>query len=207
MFWENFVKLCNNKGVSPNGVCADLGFSTAIATKWKNGATPRSTTLQLIASYFNVTVADLLGEPSQLSSNNYHSSLKGYKLLPVLSTYETPEENPVKYLVGEEPFPLSEEDGREYVGLKISDDSMFPSLLPGDTVIIKKQNTAEDGDLVLVKLGSESAIIRQIKKEPSGICLIPRNPLKETVFISNAEAERLSFSICGVVIELRRTIK
>ena len=207
MFWENFVKLCNNKGVSPNGVCADLGFSTAIATKWKNGATPRSTTLQLIASYFNVTVADLLGEPSQPTSYNYHSSLKGYKLVPVLSIYETPEENPVKYLAGEEALPLSDEDGSEYVGLKISDDAMSPSLLPGDTVIIKKQNTAEDGDLVLCKLGSKSAIVRQIKKEPSGICLIPRNPLKETVFISNAEAERLPLSICGVVIELRRTIK
>lgn len=62
MFWENFVKLCNNNGVSPNGVCADLGFSTAIATKWKNGSEPRSTTLQLIASYFDVTVDYLLGK-------------------------------------------------------------------------------------------------------------------------------------------------
>ena len=185
-----------------------LGVPKTHYTDWKNGRTSSyNKYLAQIAEFFGVTVDYLLGNTSQPTSYNYHSSLKGYKLVPVLSIYETPEENPVKYLVGEEPFPISEEDGREYVGLKISDDSMFPSLLPGDTVIIRKQSTAEDGDLVLVKLGSESAIIRQIKKEPSGICLIPRNPLKETVFISNAEAERLSFSICGVVIELRRTIK
>ncbi len=59
MFWNNFVNLCNHKGKSPNGVCADLGYSTAIASKWKKGATPRDTTLQKIADYFGVTVDDL----------------------------------------------------------------------------------------------------------------------------------------------------
>lgn len=38
-------------------MCGDLGFSTAIATKWKNGSVPRSTTLLQIAQYFNVDVS------------------------------------------------------------------------------------------------------------------------------------------------------
>ena len=78
MFWENFVKLCNNKGVSPNGACADLGFSTAIATKWKNGATPRSTTLQLIADYFDVSVDYLLGKEADQSQEDKNTiTLRG----------------------------------------------------------------------------------------------------------------------------------
>ena len=60
MFWNTFVSLCNKQHKSPNAVCAELNFSTATATKWKNGATPRDTTLQKIANYFGVTTDYLL---------------------------------------------------------------------------------------------------------------------------------------------------
>ncbi len=61
MFWDKFVTLCSAKGISPNGVCADLGLSTATATKWKKGAVPRDTTLKKIADYFGVSAPYLLG--------------------------------------------------------------------------------------------------------------------------------------------------
>lgn len=61
MFWDNFVILCNKKGKSPNGACAELGFSKNTATKWKHGSVPYDTTLQKIADYFGVTVAYLKG--------------------------------------------------------------------------------------------------------------------------------------------------
>lgn len=62
MFWKNLVLLCNKKGVTPNGVCAELGLSVATATKWKKGSIPRDTTLKMVADYFGVTVEDLLKE-------------------------------------------------------------------------------------------------------------------------------------------------
>ena len=65
MFWDNFVTLCNQKGKSPNGACAELGFSANTATKWKQGSVPRDTTLRKIADYFGVTVDELLAEPAQ----------------------------------------------------------------------------------------------------------------------------------------------
>lgn len=64
MFWQNFVLFCTMKDKSPNGVCADLGLSTAIATRWKNGSVPRDTTLKKIADYFGVTPEDLLRDPN-----------------------------------------------------------------------------------------------------------------------------------------------
>lgn len=61
MFWKRFVALCNDKGISPNGVCSELGLSNATATKWKNGSAPRATTVRKIADYFGVSVDYLLG--------------------------------------------------------------------------------------------------------------------------------------------------
>lgn len=75
MFWNNFVTLCNGKGISPNCACAELGFSTAIATKWKNGAVPRDTTLKKIADYFNVSVDYLLGKTEVSEADNANALL------------------------------------------------------------------------------------------------------------------------------------
>ncbi len=76
MFWNNFVKLCNKTGKSPNGVCADLGYSTAIASKWKKGAAPRDTTLKKIADYFGVEVSALTSDtPEPLRSASTDSEL------------------------------------------------------------------------------------------------------------------------------------
>ena len=62
MFWEKFVMLCNQRGLTPSAVCAELGFSSAIATKWKSGAAPRSTSVYRIAQYFGVQPDFLLSK-------------------------------------------------------------------------------------------------------------------------------------------------
>lgn len=60
MFWKNFIKLCAEKGVSPNAVARELSISSGAVTKWKNGATPQNAKLRLIADYFGVSTSELL---------------------------------------------------------------------------------------------------------------------------------------------------
>lgn len=61
MFWDNFVRLCNQAGKYPNTVAAEVGVkSTGTVTGWKNGANPRQTILLKLADYFGVTVDYLL---------------------------------------------------------------------------------------------------------------------------------------------------
>ena len=60
MFWENFSKLCDENGTTPNAVATAVGFSNAICTKWKNGTVPKGKTLNLLAEYFGVSVDYLL---------------------------------------------------------------------------------------------------------------------------------------------------
>ena len=57
MFWDNFVRLCNQAGKYPNTVAAEVGVKCAgTVTGWKNGANPRQTVLLKLADYFGVTV-------------------------------------------------------------------------------------------------------------------------------------------------------
>lgn len=75
-FWNNIVTLCNEKGISPNGLCAQLGFSNATATKWKSGAIPRGNSLKKIADYFDVSTGYLLGnEPKEKALPSLAQSL------------------------------------------------------------------------------------------------------------------------------------
>lgn len=61
MFWEKYVKLCANKGTSPNAVAKELSISSGAVTNWKKGATPHDTKLKRIADYFGVSVDYLIG--------------------------------------------------------------------------------------------------------------------------------------------------
>lgn len=61
LFYDRFIELCKEKGVKPSVVAKEIGLSNAAPTYWKNGSTPKSSTIQAIADYFGVTVGYLLG--------------------------------------------------------------------------------------------------------------------------------------------------
>lgn len=65
MFYDEFVKRCNEKGVSRTKACIDCGVSRTAWHKWEHGAIPNGTTLNKIASYFGITVGQLLGDEEQ----------------------------------------------------------------------------------------------------------------------------------------------
>ena len=56
MFWSVFSDLCFEHGSSPNAVAKEIGISSGALTSWKNGATPRASTIKRIADYFGVPV-------------------------------------------------------------------------------------------------------------------------------------------------------
>ena len=60
MFKENFIRLCNQRGVAPTVVCKEIGLSDAVYSKWTDESVPRRATLMKLADYFGVTVDDLL---------------------------------------------------------------------------------------------------------------------------------------------------
>lgn len=62
MFYDNFVRLCNEHGEWPTVVATKVGVDKSAASRWSRGALPRNTTLLNIADYFGVSMEDLLGD-------------------------------------------------------------------------------------------------------------------------------------------------
>ena len=73
-------------------------------------------------------------------------------------------------------LPLQLSDPDLYFALKISGDSMMGAgILDGDMVIVRRQSTAENGEIVIALLGEE-ATCKRLKRTDGRVLLLPENP-------------------------------
>ena len=65
----------------------------------------------------------------------------------------------------------------DHFALRVAGDSMIgEGIFDGDTVIIRKQNTAENGETVVALLDDNEATLKKIYRVPGGFKLQPANP-------------------------------
>lgn len=55
MFYEKYVRLCQQSGKTPNGVAKQLHISSGTVSGWKKGCQPTLDKLDKICVYFNVS--------------------------------------------------------------------------------------------------------------------------------------------------------
>ncbi len=90
-----------------------------------------------------------------------------------------------------------------HFGLKIHGDSMEPRICEGDVVIVRQQDDAESGDIVIATVNGADATCKRLRKYRDGIELISNNPAYKPMFYSNEEIEQKPVRIIGKVVELR----
>ena len=64
MFYDKFLELCAEKGLSPSAAAEEIGMAGAHVTRWKNGSVPTDKTILRIARYFGVSM-DYFKEDAQ----------------------------------------------------------------------------------------------------------------------------------------------
>lgn len=92
----------------------------------------------------------------------------------------------------------------DFFGLRIKGDSMSPRISEGDVVIVRQQNDAESGDIVIVLVNGESATCKRLMKYKDGISLISFNPMYNPMTFSNDEIKSKPIKIIGKVVENRQ---
>lgn len=98
---------------------------------------------------------------------------------------------------------------KDYIGLKVQGDSMYPKYLEGDTVIIEVTPTFENMDDCIVYINGYDATLKRVRKNPdNSITIIPLNTQYPPKTYGKAEDQiHEDIKILGVVKELRRKIK
>ncbi|WP_103717109.1 transcriptional repressor LexA [Bosea psychrotolerans] len=69
----------------------------------------------------------------------------------------------------------------EHFALEVRGDSMVEAgILDGDTVVIRRQDTANTGDIIVALIDDEEATLKRLRKRGSSIALEAANPAYET---------------------------
>lgn len=180
-------------------LAAKLSVNQTTVSCWETGkATPPPEMLMTLAQFFGVTVDYLMGNAPAKPEKK-----KGVQI-PVLGEVRAgyPMEAVENIIDYEE---IDEETARrgEFFALRIKGDSMEPKFSEGDVVIVRKQQTADSGDIVVALVNGDSATIKKLKRHQNGITLVPSNAAYEPMYYSNEEIMELPINILGKVVELR----
>lgn len=199
MFGERLKQARIARGMTQRDLAKKIFVSHQALGKWERGeATPNPETIVLLAQVLEISSSDLLGDAPR------PSSLHGL-MVPVVGDVAAgvPIEA-VQNILDYEEIDAALADQGEYFGLRVRGASMEPRIREGDVVIVRKQETAETGDTVVVLVNGEAATVKRIKHEPDGsVWLLPNNPAFEPKHYSPAEVASLPLTICGKVVELR----
>jgi repressor LexA len=89
--------------------------------------------------------------------------------------------------------------------LRVRGDSMIEAgILDGDFVVVRQQETATNGDIVVALIGDESTVKRYFREADGRIRLQPENSSLDPIFVTSEAGE--DFRILGRVVALFRRV-
>ena len=197
---ERLKFLRTNNKISQQQLADYLGVDRTMVGKYElKNSTPADDVLNKMASYFNVSRSFLLGIDDE--GNKKH----GVKI-PVLGRVVAgiPIEAITEILDYEEITENLAATG-DFFALVAKGDSMNPTIIDGDVLIIRKQDTVDDGQVGIVLIDGMDATVKRIHITAGGITLIGDNPaVFPPHFYTNDEIDTLPVKIIGKVVEIRR---
>lgn len=185
-------------GLKQADLAKALKVSQATMSGYETGKyEPDLSTLKAIADYFSVSVDYVLGGDVK------PISVKGISIPVYAAVAAGIPIEAIEDIVDCEEIDAALAATGDFFGLRIKGNSMEPRMREGDVVIVRKQDDADTGDVAIVLVNGNEATVKKIKKEPSGISLIPNNPAHDIQYYSAADIASLPVRIIGKVVELR----
>ena len=159
---------------------------------------PDKKTLLKLSEFFGVSTDYLLGVNGKKNSEN-----GPVKRIPVYKYMCGNKKKASKYILYDLEINKFKAEGSEYFGLQMYGSSMAPRIFPGDLVIVRKQSSAESGDVAVIQVDGGNATVKKVVKHCGGVTLIPYNPMYMPVSYTNDEIANLPVVILGKVVEVR----
>jgi lexA repressor len=177
-----------------------IGVHESSINKYEKGLVdiPLSKITEL-ARVLNVTESYLMGWEDETKESN-----QGIKV-PVLGA--VPAGIPISAIediIDYEEIPQSWSNQGDFFGLRIKGNSMYPKLENDDVVIVKKQSTADNGDVVIAMVNGDDATCKRYKRMDAGIMLTSDNSEYSPMFYTNEQIQSLPVTIIGKVVESRK---
>ncbi|MFR1761890.1 LexA family protein [Frisingicoccus sp.] len=201
IFSKNLNYFIANSGKQQKEVASDLGISPTTFNTWCVGKImPRMGKVQAIADYFGIGKSDLIDDKSSLIGQRTKKGIVINVLGRVAAGIPI---EAIEDIIDTEEITEEMAKTGSFFGLQIHGDSMEPRMCEGDVVIVRQQDDAESGDVVIAMVNGNDATCKRLRKYRDGIELISNNPSYEPMFFSKEEIENKPVKIIGKVVELR----
>lgn len=161
------------------------------------GTLPKSDILFRMAEYLGVTPEFLLGNEQKSNA----------RLIPLVGRVAAGVPiSAVENVIGQEEISEKLAATGEFFALKIKGDSMSPTICDGDVVVVRQQDTADSGDIVIALVNGDDGVCKTFRRTGTAVMLISINPVYDPMIFTQDEIDTVPVRILGKVIELRRTL-
>lgn len=203
-FSRNLQRYMDLFGFNQKDIAEKIKTNKSVVSSWINCTRyPRMNTIERLASLFGIEKSDLTDD----KDTSAPPRTKGIRI-PILGKVVAgiPLEA-IEDIEGyEEITPAMVRKG-EYFALRVRGKSMEPFMLDGDIVIVRKQEAADSGDIVIVLVNGDEATVKEIKIHEDGLMLIGKNvAVYSPHFYNQKQIEELPVQIIGKVVEVRRSL-
>ena len=200
---QRICDLIRKKGLTELQFCKATGIPQSTWYSWKQrDSIPTNRYMPNITTFLGVSAEYIIsGEKENIQKIELDDEPIQIRVLGKVAAGIPIEA--VEDVIGEETISKKMAETGDYFGLRISGDSMEPTIHHGSIVIVRQQDDVENGDIAIVIVNGEDATCKKIEKFENGIMLVPINKAYEEKFYTNEEIEKLPVRIIGKVVESR----
>ena len=184
-------------------VAQRLGIDRTTYAKYESGASePNHETLLKLSELFDVSADYLLGRELSPNVSPASHALR----VPVLGVIQAGVPmDAIEDILDWEEVPASwGSGGREYFGLRVKGDSMYPRLFDGDKVLVLRTESVDSGKTAVVVFNGDEATVKRVeyREGEDWLDLVPANPAYPRKHIMGAD-----LALCRVVGEVKALIR
>lgn len=205
-------KLRAEKEMSQASLAKELKAGVSTVASWEVGKRfPSRENMEQLADIFNVDLAYLYGETE--IRQRIHIDNDGNAMVPINDVaVKIPvlgrvaagiPINAITEIEDTEEIPRKLAKTGDFFALKIKGDSMEPKISNGDVVIVRQQDDAETGDIVIAMVNGDDAVCKRLRKYKEGLELISTNPNYAPIYFDDDTIKNKPVRIIGKVVELR----
>ena len=201
MEYRAFERFLKERGITVYQLSKMTGIAASTFSDWKSGRSmPKTDKLARIAQAFSISLDELLGNSCEGGGSLYGA---GRSRVPVIGVIRAG--RPIvteETILGHESADV--DDVEEYFYLVVCGDSMKDcGMVEGSYVLFRKQQYAQNGDIVACLVDGESATVKRFSKQNRRIILSPENEAYEPIILSPEDFEIGRARILGVAVEVK----
>ncbi len=203
----DYIKsLRKSKGLTQEELGNMIGVKKAAVQKWESGMVQnlKRNTIKQLSDIFEVSPASFIDNDDPIESNATILPQEKIRMIPVYESvsagFGAYADN---YILEYIPlFISSDEEAHNTLCIKVQGNSMYPKIEDGDSIQVLKQDWCESGQVAIVLIDDENAVVKKVEYDKSSITLLSFNPEYAPRVFKGAERDRLK--ILGIV---RKVIK